>query len=146
MIRRALFVGSVLALVLGALGGFFVGAWAVTALLLPALFGVRAALRHRRLEWACDHGLLAVRDGVLGRRHAFAPLERIQAMLYEQNPFDRRWRVGNLIAVLGGGTNVVVPNLSEEDARLLLGDTASWRSRAHESPKPAAQDPEETTA
>ena len=130
MIRRAVFVGGLLALAIGAPAAFFVGAWAALALILPVLLGIRATLRHRRLEWACGGGFLALRDGVLGREHVFAPLEKIQAMSYVQNPFDRRWRVGKLIAVLGGGTSVVVPNLPEEDARLLLGDSSSWRSRA----------------
>ena len=120
------------AIAIGTAGVFLIGAWAAGALVLPVLFGVRAALRHRRLEWACDRGFLAVRDGVLGRRHAFAPLDKIQALLYVQNPFDRRWRVGNLIAVLGGGTNVVVPNLPERDARTLLDGRATWPAGAHD--------------
>jgi uncharacterized membrane protein YdbT with pleckstrin-like domain len=127
MIRRALVVGGVAALPILAVGFFVVGAWALAALLLSPLFGLQAALQHRRLEWTYGHGFLAVREGVLGRRHAFAPLEKIQAMSFEQNPFDRRWRVGRLVAVLGGGTSVVIPNLPEDDARALLGDAASWR-------------------
>ncbi len=135
VVRRSLFVGSALGLLLGTVGAFMVGWWALTALALPLGFGVLGKLRHRHLGWAWDGLHLAVREGVITRRHAFAPVHKIQALSYVQNPFDRRWRVGKLVAVLGGGSWLVIPNLPDDDARGLL---AGMPAGLEEAPAPAA--------
>ena len=120
MVRRAAIASAALGFAVALPAGFFYGPWAALALGIPVLVSVIAWLRFRHLGWALSNGFVAVRDGVLGKRFGVAPLDRVQALVYKQNPFDRRWKVGKLSVIVGGGASLELPNLGEEEARDLI--------------------------
>ncbi len=114
--------------VLGALALYSVaGPWAfavvVPAFLLGLVWGFATL---RTLRWSVDPAAgLAVRRGVFRREEIYAPRSRLEALTVVESPFDRYHGVATLLAIVGGGARIAIPNVpaaeAREAARLLMG-------------------------
>jgi putative membrane protein len=111
---------------------WFLKAAAVIVLLagLP-LAWLHAHLYVKHTAWALTRDVLLFRYGWLTRRLAIAPRSRVQAVALQSTPFDRRWRMANVLVDTAGaalGRSIRVRYLDEEAARELVSELYALRS------------------
>ncbi|MCJ0826151.1 PH domain-containing protein [Luteimonas sp. 50] len=81
--------GALLALLAGAALAWRFGAWGLTALLWLPWAAFVARQHAHRAGYACDGGLVALREGWWSRHWRFAELDKLQALQLTQSPLDR---------------------------------------------------------
>ena len=97
--------------------------WGFVALVGIPLAFARARLWAKHAAYAEEQGLIAFREGWLGRSWRFAEVRKLQVMSLRQTPFDRRHGMASLwMDTAGAGAAyrpLRIPFLPEADARAL---------------------------
>lgn len=75
---------------------FFRGPWALLLLALLPLLLLRARLWARHSAYSVGNGLVVFRSGWLDRHWRFAEIDKLQAVEWQQSPFDRRHGMASL--------------------------------------------------
>ena len=102
---------------------YFKGAIALALLAAVPLAYWRARLWARHAAYSVSDGLIAFRGGWLSRHWRFAESRKLQALEFQQSPFDRRHGMATLRFDTAGASEMErplsIPYLPEEDARRL---------------------------
>lgn len=115
------------------IAAWWLGPWALLALLwLP--WAAYVATRHQRAAgYAVDDIVIAVREGWWRRHWRFAELDKLQALHLTRNPFDRRCGTATLWLDTAGASAMAPPLrirfLPEEEARALCDRLSSILAR-----------------
>ena len=125
--RRRLLWPAVLVTALS-LGYALRSPWALFGLLLLPLLWWNARNWAKHSAWSVADGLVAFRGGWLGKFWRFAEVRKLQALEWQQSPFDRRWGMATLrFDTVGAGSNepaLAIPYLPEATARRLFDELA----------------------
>lgn len=118
---------------LAALAGWRVGAWALPLLLWLPWSAWRARRWVARLAYACNGALVAVREGWWSRHWRFAEIDKLQALRLGRSPVDRCCGTATL-SLDTAGAGVFAPPLrirflAEADARALYDELARGLAR-----------------
>ncbi|MFC5570279.1 PH domain-containing protein [Lysobacter yangpyeongensis] len=130
---RLVLPGLPVALVLTAAAAWFVGPWALLALLwLP--WAAYVARRHMRAAaYAVNADVIAVREGWWSRHWRFAELDKLQALQLTRNPLDRRCGTATLWLDTAGASALAPPLrirfLPEAEAAALYAQLARTLAR-----------------
>lgn len=119
LVERMTLEGTVAAVLLAVPGWFWVGPWALLALLLVPLLWAVAQLVWRNFAWATPAGFLCLRRGILGRYLAFIPLHKVQSVMLAAGPLDRLFGLAELTVHVAGGSPTTLSNLTRGDAEAL---------------------------
>ena len=82
----------------------------------------------RNSGWSVRDGLVAFRGGWLSKHWRFAEVRKLQALEWQQSPFDRRWGMATLhfdTAGAGGEPELHIPYLPEATARRLYDELSA---------------------
>lgn len=105
-----------LLLLMAILIAIFDTAWGLLLLLLPALYAL-AAWQYRHRGFAVAPGFVAARNGVLNRITWIVPDHKLQVVLTQETPFQRRHGLASLVIdTAGGGRQAAIIDLAREDA------------------------------
>lgn len=116
------------------LGGVLAWPWGLAAALLGVPLLLLALGAYRALGWAQVGGLLVVRSGVLVRRTAFVPVDRLQALSLRAGPARRRLGLAALtlhVARAPRGRDPEMIDLAVDDAHRLLAELSQVRAIVH---------------
>jgi len=116
---------------------FFKGAIALALLTAVPLAYWRARLWARHSAYSVSDGLIAFRGGWLSRHWRFAESRKLQALEFQQSPFDRRLGMATLRFDTAGASEMerplAIPYLPEDEARRLYAQL----SQSLAEPRPA---------
>lgn len=109
------------------------GAWSLLALLWLPWAAFKAQRRARRIGYACNERLIAVREGWWHRHWRFAELDKLQALQIRRSPIDRRCGTATLwLDTAGAGTlapPLCIRFLPEAEAQRLYRSLAADLAR-----------------
>ena len=121
--RRRLLWPAVVATIASLVLGWARTPWALLGLLLLPLLWWNARNWAKHSAWSVADGLVAFRGGWLGKYWRFAEVRKLQALEWQQSPFDRRWGMATLrFDTIGAGSGepaLAIPYLPEATARQL---------------------------
>lgn len=119
--RRRAFIrySAALLLITTILVAVFGTDWALLLLSLPALYAL-AAWQYRHRGYALASGFVAARNGVMNRITWIVPDHKLQVVLTQETPFQRRHGLASLVIdTAGGGRQATIIDLARDDAYTL---------------------------
>jgi putative membrane protein len=126
--RRRLLWPAVIVTLVSLVLAFVRTRWALCGLLLLPPLWWSARNWARCSGWSVHDGLVAFRGGWLGKYWRFAEVRKLQALEWQQSPFDRRWGMATLrfdtAGASGGDHALAIPYLPESVARQIYEDLA----------------------
>ena len=132
--RRIAFWPTLLTLLATLLLGWRLGTPALALLLLLPWWLLRARRVAAASGWALDEGVVAWRSGWLDRHVSFAEVAKLQGVLLQQSPFDRRHGMATVMVDTAGaqalGHRIDMHYLPEEVARRLAAELGARVARS----------------
>lgn len=124
LVLRVTLQGVLLAAALLAIGWPWLGMWALASLLaVPILWSI-GRLAYGNLGWALGADYLALRQGIIGRYHAFLPTAKVQSVVVRRSPLAQLLGLAEVTVYVAGGSPTRLPDLTLADATRLRSELA----------------------
>lgn len=130
--QRRMRLAVYFALVVGAISAYWLEwHWATAVTAVVGSWGVVGARQYvRNLGWARTEHAIYFRSGWLWKSVTIVPVTKVQAVSFQESPFDRRWQMASVaVDTAGAGAHAIdVPYLSRavaEELRLAVATQAA---------------------
>jgi len=130
--ERRMRLAAYVAIVIGALSANWLEwYWAVAVTAVLATWGVVSARQYvRNLGWARNEHAIYFRSGWLSKSVTVVPVPKVQAVTFQESPFDRRWQMASVsVDTAGAGAHAIdvpyLPRAVAEALRLAVATQAA---------------------
>ncbi len=130
--QRRMRLAAYVAIVIGAISAIWLDwYWALAATAVLATWSVVAARQYvRNLGWSRNEHAIYFRSGWLSKSVTVVPVPKVQAVTFQESPFDRRWQMASVaVDTAGAGAHAIdvpyLPRAVAEQLRLAVATQAA---------------------